>query len=89
MDFDQDLDAAVSTTTDTSRPEDAALLADRIFAMPFDEQIALLRTLVPQVLGCLSESERAPLLESLADEAERAYQGELTFDVRAVKPAVH
>lgn len=51
-------------------------IMERIFALPFDAQLAMLRLVGPQVIGWLDAEGQQAFLEMLADAVARAGEGE-------------
>lgn len=60
--------------------EEMGTLVERIFALPFDAQLALLRAAAPQILGWLDSEGQAAFLHDLMDRLARAASGELAIE---------
>lgn len=57
-------------------------LIDRIFELPPESQLGIVRTVAPRVIAGLESGERAGFLRDLASEVEEAARGERTYDLR-------
>ncbi|MEW5855204.1 MAG: hypothetical protein AB2A00_40885 [Myxococcota bacterium] len=57
-------------------------LVDRIFALPFEAQLGLLRTLAPRIIACLDDEQRHGFRRDLEKDILRATRGESTYDIR-------
>lgn len=65
---------------------------DRIFDMPQDAQLGILRTIAPKILASLPQMDLEGYLRDLQDEIDRALKGEQTYDLRpgmSAGPTIH
>jgi hypothetical protein len=73
----------------TTSTEALQELVDRIFEMPLEAQLGIVRTVVPKVLSRLEGEQKEGFLRDFRKEIERAERGEPSYDVRPDVPTTH
>jgi hypothetical protein len=62
-------------------------VVDQIFALPFHAQLGVLRTIAPQIVGCLEPEQREGFMRDLSREIEIVARGGAPYDVRPDHPS--
>jgi hypothetical protein len=67
--------------------ESVTEVVNHIFELPFDAQLGVLRTIAPQIIGCLQGEQREGFMRDLEEEIENVARGGPPYDVRPDKPS--